>query len=643
MQRFVDEYRLIQTNPNHFPLSEPLPDPDRFLFDTETSMALPPGPNPVYMLWFLATHQQMWSNPSNDPKWFVPGYPTGTTLASLYEAARQLYGWPADINDQNPANPGIIADAQHPAIHQRNRSFLVWWYGVCQRASDAVMANCAYSVIHQTWGAHEPDGTFKVKCGNYGDQRADGVNSLTSWFEDRDSNASSARHPERVFPRTWIERNFGSPMYRDPEGQGYQLRWLGVSQWASGDLDCPYHYWLSIPQWLGHDGVDPHQQANLYRPPGTGNVHPPETVTESTVRLNLEDMEASNDSYGGGHEDRLVNWDEMVGTQTYDPVLCLANPADPNCYTVSQQDLREELMAEREKNGKEKVLWTNFNPSQHPPTSPAIPWQETTTVMNQVWASRVAGYKRVVGAAPAPTVPPGPDNQIDGDPSRLEFTHRVNGADRTVDSMSSDASSDVPMTELLVEFSGLGCYHTHYPPPHDPLDNDYIIRIKCSTDKPGTAGLVQVMDFAHNNNWVTVPAEEGAWYGCYAPSTTSCPPADYSNRRTFILHDDPSNNREFVSWNGHIVLRLVHMNPQAFRSSWDLVQVAPFPAGSLLTGGALPAFQADFNFDDLVSSADLAEFMAAWFAGKPSADVNLDGQVDAADLLAFLNSFAHES
>ncbi len=48
---------------------------------------------------------------------------------------------------------------------------------------------------------------------------------------------------------------------------------------------------------------------------------------------------------------------------------------------------------------------------------------------------------------------------------------------------------------------------------------------------------------------------------------------------------------------------------------------------------------ADFNADGSVNSQDFVDFLAAFFAGAPSADFNHDGTVNSQDFFDFLAAF----
>lgn len=92
-------------------------------------------------------------------------------------------------------------------------------------------------------------------------------------------------------------------------------------------------------------------------------------------------------------------------------------------------------------------------------------------------------------------------------------------------------------------------------------------------------------------------------------------------------------------------LRLVHTADSQFTSRYDLVQVVPIWSGATYSGGLfnpgsmMPVIQSDVNFDGVVDSYDLVQFLAAFEESSPAADVTLDDQVDMADLLAFLEHY----
>lgn len=628
-----------------------LPDPDRFFLDSEPALCEPPGPNSIWMLHFLATHGEIWN------QWPVPGAPAQSsgqpaTLASLYAQARSHHpNWPADITDSE--HGGIRAGILYPAIDGQNRPFFEWYWNITAAAEDAVMEYSAYSVIRSEFPS--------AKAGNFGHSRFDGLSDTTGWYRDRvaDGESSAARRDWNRYPRGWVDRQVGQFMYRDAPGLSaddqHQLRWTAQRQWCSGHMDNMYLFFVSLPQWEPTPGWQPepsspgaegHKQLSIYRPThAPDSTHPnayrpPETYQESNDRLNRGPMEADINSFDGGNENRPWPWLEFVDTETNPFTPTEEQPNDPTPwlrYQVQQSDFRALLAMLRGKNFPGGGFWSNWAPStagSHP-TADNLAWNDTTEVIDAVYASRVDSWKRRTGRVPDDPI----DDQDDADPLRLEFTLRVNGLDRTVD-ISTNQTAATPVTELFVQLSGLGCYKTHAV---GRLDYEYQINVECSTDRHGTAGRVLAYDFAHSK-WVEVPVEEGRYYGCYAPIDPDT--GQYSNRRTFFLRDTVVGGylREFVSNDGLFCLRLVHLNTGAFTSKYDLVQVIPYRTGSGLTGSTpLVALQTDVDFDEMVTTADLAQYMAKWLSGNSAADINLDGQVDALDLLVFLNTFAEES
>lgn len=620
-----------------------IPIPDAFYMDTEPLLVAPGDWNGAFLLARLAStdtvNRSVWEH---EP---VPGYGS-ETFSSLYAQAVAAYGFPEDINSQNPANRGLKWDAPGGANDPRNHRFMAWFYSICARARNAEMG-AIYAVLRGAWDTP----SHPLKCGNFGDFRSDGASDKTGWFMDWPNplNPVGSRVPRNIYPRCFIDPNLGAPMFGESTGPS-PLRWLGMQEWASGQVDSTYIYPLSRCQWLGDFAnetpcPDPnhpdqpvvcwqsaHQQENRYvtHPPDGSHAnwyHPMETRMETTLRLGREAVEAGINSRfpnetapDFGYADRLVPWVCLAWT-----TLVTGTPIRPECsQTFETEDLVTLLAMLRGKNVPEILLWTNWSAfSSDPDEQEALlyAWNHTAGAVKRVYAARIDHFKRITGKRPI-------NSAADDEPSRLEHTLRDwNGHDRTVE---IEATASNAVTELLVVFTGLDDWVGA---------GSYRFFVEASTDVRVTRCMLLAWDFLGPNGgaWVVVKGADPDTRTAYNCATDDIPGTDHSTRRQFVLNR--GGGQRFVSPDdGSMMTKLVHLGTGAFVSKYDLVQVVP-SISSIGDGTGDQIVQADVDYDNSVSGADLAQFMELWLAGEPGADANLDGQVDAADLAKFLANF----
>ncbi len=641
MRRFCAEYEAIRTDPGHVHYSPNLPAPARFYFDTESSIAPAAGPNPVFMLDYLAGRLDYWSNP-NRP---VPGIEPPTTLANLYASASLEYGLPADIHNEEH---GLLVGPNAPASHGRNRAIMLWWYRVCQGVQEYIMKNCAYDVVHDTW----PD----CQVGNYDASNMDNEVGETGWFYDMQNPASPVASMLYRRANTNSVWSHGARMHVHSTG-----RWLALPGVALGDVSMPEVYPATTGMLLGENGSGQyadgwadagghvgHQQPNIYLPPVSAQFacgDPPaqgchqtflghclEDRLEVGLRLNRHEVEAIINSKGGEHEDEVVPWLAMVWTEWNDP------PPGGFGSVGTSGETRPFMAMLRAKNIREGVFWSNWG--DNPSGAAGASWSATQTLVKDVWASRVHAYERTIGTAPA-----GDEYDV----AKLEFTLLKNGSPKEVVVNGVPVQGGGIGTELIVEMRGLQGYESA---------TSFEVVFECSSDKPFTRGQVQAYDYA-NNEWVVVPQDdvppfyqdldvergprfgEGAWYKFYTPDISG---AWYATRRWCRLN---TAGRMFLKGStGHMLLKLVQLNDSTgFASRYDLLQVIPIVQTAAPGSGPTPIvpLQSDANHDGVIDSFDVLQFMDAYDAGTLAADSDVNGDVNADDVGSFMSDFDAES
>lgn len=588
-------------------LCDGLYDPNkfRFYFECEAFIHVLGNQNGVFMLQYLANQSDIWNN------WPVPGSDewapaedmppvetdTGKTLAELYAEERQRNGsWPLSILD---GTSGI--DSALPGTHARNRAFVIWWESVTQKTLDAVLWNCAYSVIKTQWSG--------AKCGNYDHSVVDGGGTTTSWYMGRvcpqpGSNPPSQcedREPSTSFPRYWIDySNQGGRMYEEVTG-----RWLSYTQHSSGDTYCPELYPLTLSHLDGHP-CDPnsegHRQPNLYDP------EQPDDRYANSARLFRHNLEAIINSGSGGNETKLAIWISCVTTAFPD----LSGCNSPTSFYVDEPWTLQTLALIRGKNAPELQFYFHTGIDTE---LIAVAWEKTLLVKNAVYAARVKQVTDLVGT---PTVWVSVDEA-------LEFTLLVDDAPLEVVIAAATDNSTEYATAIAVDFDSLGDYPS--------AEYDYVLNVECSTSDGATTGEIYVFDF-DEEEWVQL-AMEGMGGEYVFPDLPGHP-----TRQAFVIDGTAG---ELVSSTGYMYLKMVHLNTVEFTSSYDLVQVIPVPRGTWEDPESLLALQSDMNYNGEVSEEDYDRFMEAWWLEHPSADANRDNAVDNTDLQKFLNAYATEN
>lgn len=615
MKRFLAEYRDIQINSQNPHYNPNLPNPDAFRFDSEVAIWWYGDPNCAYMLSRLADTSGLpyggdfWNKP-------VPGVPGGKSLAQLYADQVVLRGWPTNINDT--AGGGLDRSAiENGVTAHQNWPYTLWFAAICEYAKNQAMWNCAYDLIQFYWP--------NARCSNYGDVFVDYADSPTGWMMDYDPATATNNNPTtgRVvlptnhFPRgaidTWDRASkfalINVDMGRLLGGSATNTpgRWIvagrsamvNYSDSANRVDSSPVLYQMFVGPWNGdwtHSGQGAgygtganagnnwcHQQPNLYRPGANSDPARWETRLETSLRINRHEAEAAIDSFGGGHEDRLVPWLEMVGT--------IHAVDDPPVYdhTVMEQDVRDTLAMLRAKNIKDGAFWTGWNADTQG-SSAANTWNRTALIIDQVYASRVAEISVGTGDPGASTYPP----------STLEFTLRPNGQSQMVD-VANGSLHGMLATEVKVLFTLPAAYRSC---PTFLVNIEGSVFTNGIADGHGPGGKVYALNnfggtSAPNSEYFQLPlvypetagsqsGDRAFEYRHWTPAILT-PGQGYGERafkRSFYLRQTSAG--QYVSESNTLTLKLGQSGFTPFITRYDLVQLIPAPPATWVIGDVQP-------------------------------------------------------
>lgn len=663
MNQFVTQYKARQAaNPS-------LPDPARFLFDTEAIIARPPSPNAIRILEHLANVNQ---NPEYWTVRLVPG--TGKTLAQLYAEARLLNPqWPANILD------GIDSAADHQA--QTFPGIMVWWEQQMHQVADYVMDISAYQPLRAAFP--------NTRVGNYDHLNCDGAFERTGWMEERVPGYTtdwyprdrSSMDPNLVdrFPRIDLHKQWGYYFFRDqpasPPANHMPVFYDGYKKSTRGQLDSPYLYGIPNAGEYSFQGYDLAKAANVYMPYyGSGVNRPIETYWETTMRVNRQTAEAVINSFGSfpctGQPgcvptgQRLVPWIEMPGTDaTATPGGHGEDPDQANDGFRKKREARAMMSMLRAKKVTEIIPWTSkYTPggqSQIPEIGDA--WRDTHDTAERVYATRVFDWARLRGIKPTGSIDtPKKD--------RLEFTLRDSaGADQTVDLLARTVTEEgtgnwSQSTELQVDFS----WNTNRLFLND-AGSSFTINLECSVSNPQVTGYVLMWQPGQNGQqgeWLQVRGidrfDESEFLSSISYSFTA--PADAANETSYLLANYRSRlsftlnvaNRASVMFYESGVwktrLKFVHIisgssdqTPPSplFVSKYDLVQLVPSRAPLISdTFGQVATFSiADTNYDGVIDTTDLVQYTESWIESEPVADLSGDGTVTETDWDAYVEAY----
>jgi len=620
-----------------------LPNPKRFHLDNEThdSIVWVLSKNDLHMLKMLASSDNptttaddnadlnYWANPSHK----VPG--TGKTLKQLYDDARDENGWPENI--MNTAGGGL--DPSQPADEDRNRPFMLWYADVCRQARNAVMENCYYGVVKDYWNG-------ECKTSNYDDGKTDGVVDKTGWFMDTPGTKFGDTYPTRQennqLPRGWTSSNENLAGRYWDEING---TWDVHRTYCSADMSSPVTYKIGTGDHLGHEGNPGYgdhlvtvqgqdflvpnkgaQQPNLYIRMLSSNeqewLKVPETADETTLRLVRHRLESCMKSNNEVHKTEIVPWVAMAHEERQSPKYA-----------------RDVMAMLRSHRVPEIIVFSGRNLDINTPEqrgAAATNWRDTQPLIDQVYSPYIWDFGIDHGVIPLP-------NNWANDPARLEYTFdnlpnvdilsKQNQPDPEGPELNQITSLEMEIRGFVNPDTSKGYFSTFGPETVEPgINYGYTLYLECSL-KPvspptgGYYGTVEVFNWT-TQNWVHVsvvdstqdelhqdrgPRLAHSHGGAYQFWTED----ENGNRQVRIAIDirstvnnagvpiqnfvstatsylNPVTNQSYSVARGAMRIRLNHVansHDDTFISSYDLVQVVPFPCRSSTTVGGQPAGQ----------------------------------------------------
>lgn len=209
-----------------------------------------------------------------------------------------------------------------------NKPFSRWYIGVGLQTLDAAMNEAAYSPIKTQWPS--------CKTSNYESSCSfDGV---------------SGRY------------------YQNPWGTSGTLFIPGLKWEGSADFQSPYFYNVSADY---HSGT--------------------ESVWDTSMRINLMNLEAMIDSGTGGNSDDIVPWVPVVNQKI---------TTDGTAHNVSELDVRRLLALLRSRDIGEFIAFNNDPGGSSPDTdcSDDLSWTLFAKVVDGVWGATVSGASVVQGS-----------------------------------------------------------------------------------------------------------------------------------------------------------------------------------------------------------------------------------------------------
>jgi hypothetical protein len=302
------------------------PTPIRFHFDSEIKLSTCCDVNFTISL-AQATQDSRWGSSDTDPGLAVPGSAdylvssggVDKQMWKLYEEAKQRFpDWP-NKPLYIPGNPGGSAlDITKGPNDPKNRRYFLWYWEICQRALDAAMNECAYSVI-KSYPNYE-----HCQVSNYKAINADGKTDTFGWHTGREDTglplptttpSPASLEETRTSARGLTDLGNDGAWFmwsdlieEDPATQQEIRRslWITVPGVASGDFSSPVLYPPNPPHWYGGQAVFG-DRLHYYLPKISGNW-PKATIAETTLAYARRVVESIiNSTNGSPFENRAMD------------------------------------------------------------------------------------------------------------------------------------------------------------------------------------------------------------------------------------------------------------------------------------------------------------------------------------------------
>ncbi len=492
----------------------------------------------------------------------------------------------------------------------QNRPYVIWYWEIVDAALDAAMNECAY-------GKGTPATLLKAawpncKVSNYNDISADGKRDGFGWYFGRpfDHAPPPASPPALTAVRDCIRGQtaaFGTgAQYRwndfvhDPNGPNERRSlWDTRPSVASGDFSAPELYPTDAP----HITAD---RKKVYEPDW-----PPvdqESIMLDRARRTVESIINSP----GGTPSKVTPW--IAGWGTTIPYS--GYPTLP----IIDSDLRRLLARLRALRVPEILIWWNHV------TVPDPAWDITVATMDRVYIPQLDSAWVVFAEADIPI-----------DPDILRYTVRTPHVSAEVIELRAGILGQDRQVIIQVHYDNLTGWNTL-----DTFELNFEGLVKPVAGTAGDVrGRISVWNGSAWDDQVYIndfPGGGPEWgFGFFAPVNPASAGANagwYETRRTWPINPSAPTFEE-----GTLDIQILLRRPgigsgQGFDVRFDLAQLIGVPGGDC-SGCDTVALGADIDRSGSVNPTDLAEFTAAFIAGKRIADANNDGQINALDLSVF--------
>lgn len=661
--------------------------PRRFEFDTEFALARPGDPNLVFLLRNLAM----------DPRWgqtSVPGH-NGATMATMWQAARNLYSIPFDFNNETiypgvgRANPWAAESGPtslmfvQPGTNfpkgfefETNRDVYLWYSAICQRVVDWLMDYAAYQPLQGLVPAGS--GLPPVICSNYGDVAMSGSAFIAEWSYDVPGPVPFQSCGSQPFVRQWSRATIaGIPdamqhgMIDQPLSSGSWLvsgRTHASSGWGapvlylagdqkllppceSGEFDR-----RAVNPYTDHVSADAYRQYDVYRKPGLNGLRPRETWWQASLRQHerVLDAAAAEAILSGRYDQstfamhlspwlispyglRLFNWNPEE------------QPVPLAMAYMTMEDAADQLWLMRRKRIGYIKYW---DANGFDPLWTIGPWAAIARCYERVYMPELAQYV---------TIEHGTTSNTSAEQLEDDLPRPVGQSSLLIPYALAVESAGVSVQHgNAIDYAEIASFHVDAQ--NVEAGRGLKLRLETQVDRqvvyeddPMAWPLVRIYFWRWaSQQWVlmNIPAASedcsdhgaddlGVLNGPYM--TYNAPCDDPGCVRTSLrrnCHWSPDQCSGFVELStgnvGRVRVKVVHQNLQRFTVNVDLLQLMATDETSGNVGVAgQPVQGADLNYDEVISAEDVGVFLGAFASEAPLADMNGDDVVMADDVAVF--------